>query len=276
MNDGVPTSATAADRVAADQADREQRVSAAFVALADMLVDEFDIIDLLDQLVGHCAALLAADAAGLLLGDSRNELRTVAASNEDARTMELLQLQSEQGPCVEAFQTVRQVRVPDLSLMAHRWPRFVAAAARDGAFASVHAIPLRLRGRSIGALNLFHRKPGELPEPDLALAQALADVATISILSERTIRRGETVNEQLQTALNSRRVIEQAKGVIAERLSLGMDVAFDRLRRHCRHTNQRLVEVARRVIDDDLDVETLIIPAPSTGARSSPARRHRG
>ena len=246
--------------------DREQRVSDAFVALADTLVDDYDVIDLLDQLVAHCVALLAADAAGLLLGDARQQLRVVAASSEDAQTMELLQLQSDEGPCLEAYQSVRQVRTPDLSQVAHRWPRFVEAAARAGAFASVHAIPLRLRGQAIGVLNLFHRTPGPLPETDLSLGQALADVATIGILQERAIRRGEVLNEQLQTALNSRVIIEQAKGVVAQSLGVGMDAAFDRLRRHARHNNLRLVEVARRTVTGELDLDVL-----STATSHSPA-----
>lgn len=237
--------------------DRERQVGEAFVALADTLVDDYDIIDLLDNLVGHCVSLLAADAAGIMLGDARQELRAVAASSEDARTMELLQLQSDQGPCLDCYQTHSQVRVPDVSEAAERWPMFVDAVARDGGFRSVHALPLRLRGQAIGALNLFHRDPGPLPESDLALGQALADVATIGILSERTIRHGEVLHEQLQTALNSRVIIEQAKGVIAQSQAVTMDVAFDRLRRYCRNNNLRLSEIARRIAEDGLDVTVL-------------------
>ena len=237
---------------------REQRVSAAFVALADTLVDDYDIIDLLDQLVAHCVTLLAADAAGLLLADPRGELRPVAASSEDAQTMELLQLQSEEGPCLECYRSGAQVRVPDLAGMADRWPRFTAVAAQAGAFASVHAIPLRLRGQAIGALNLFHHTPGALPDADLALGQALADVATIGILQERAIRRGEVVNEQLQTALNSRIIIEQAKGVLAQHLGVSVNAAFDRLRTYARGNNLRLVEVARRCVAGELDVLTSV------------------
>lgn len=244
---------------------REQAVSDAFVALADTLVDDYDIIDLLDQLVAHCVTLLAADAAGILLADARGELRLVAASSEDAQTMELLQLQAEEGPCVECYRTATQVRVPDLSEVAQRWPRFVAAVAQAGAFVSVHAIPLRLRGKAIGALNLFHRTPGALPETDLALGQALADVATIGILSERAVRHGEVVNEQLQTALNSRVIIEQAKGVLAQRLKVPMDTAFDRLRRYSRHNNLRLAEVARQCVAGELNLDDLSLSRSPTG-----------
>lgn len=241
---------------------REQHVSDAFVALADTLVDDYDIIDLLDQLVAHCVSLLAADAAGLLLADPRGELRPVAASSEDAQTMELLQLQAEEGPCLECYRTAAQVRIPDLARMADRWPRFTAAAAEAGAFVSVHAIPLRLRGQAIGALNLFHATPGPLPEVDLALGQALADVATIGILQERAIRHREVLSEQLQTALNSRVIIEQAKGVLSQQLGVPMDTAFDRLRRYARGNNLRLAEVARRCITGELNRDLMFAATP--------------
>lgn len=240
--------------------DRERQVSQAFVTLADTLVDDYDIIDLLDKLVEQCVALLAADAAGILLGDARRELRAVAASSEDAATMELLQLQSDQGPCLDCFSSVAPVSVPDITAadeVAARWPAFVEAVTRDGVFRSVHALPLRLRGQAIGAMNLFHRRPGPLPDADLALGQALADVATIGILSERAIHHGEVVNEQLQAALHSRVVIEQAKGVIAQSQGVGMDVAFDRLRRYCRHHNLRLSKVARQIAEDRYDTSAL-------------------
>jgi GAF domain-containing protein len=249
--------------------EREQRVSEAFVALADTLVDDYDIIDLLDQLVAHCVALLAADAAGIMLADPREQLRPVAASSEDAETMELLQLQSDEGPCLEAYRTAAQVRIPDLSQVAGRWPRFVAAVVRSGGFASVHAIPLRLRGQAIGALNLFHRDPGPLPDADLALGQALADVATIGILQERAIRRSEVLNEQLQTALNSRVVIEQAKGVVAQHFGVGMAAAFDRLRGYCRSNNLRLAEVARQLVDRELDLDVLTLETARLTRRPS-------
>jgi GAF domain-containing protein len=236
---------------------REALVSRAFVSLADTLVDEYDIIDLLDRLVGFSVELLAADAAGILLGDARQELQVVAASSEDAQLMELLQLQADEGPCLDCFQTVAAVSVPDLADTVGRWPGFVAAVSQRGAFRSVHALPMRLRGHAIGAMNLFHREPGPLPPTDLALGQALADVATIGILSERAIRHGEILNEQLQSALNSRVIIEQAKGVLSQRGELSMDMAFDRLRRYARGNNLRLSDVARRVIDTDLAAAVL-------------------
>ncbi len=251
------------------QPQREQQVSQAFAALADTLVDDYDIIDLLDKLVAHSVELLAADAAGLMLGDARHELRVVAASSEDATTMEMLALQADEGPCLECYRTVAQVRVPDLADKTEQWPAFTAAVERGGAFRSVHALPLRLRGQAIGALNLFHRQPGPLPEADLALGQALADVATIGIMQERAIRRGEVLNEQLQTALNSRIVIEQAKGVIAQKTDLRMDAAFALLRGHARGNQLRLGEVARQIVARELDPATL---SPSRPTVPDPAR----
>ncbi|MBW0114821.1 GAF and ANTAR domain-containing protein [Pseudonocardia abyssalis] len=250
--------------------DREERVGRAFVALADSLVDDYDVVDLLSRLVVHSVELLAADAAGLLLADSRQELRVVAASSEDATTMELLALQSDEGPCLECYRSAAQVRVPDLADRTATWPAYTVAVERSGAFRSVHALPLRLRGQAIGVLALFHRNPGPLPEPDLLLGQALADVATIGILSERAIRRGTVLNEQLQSALDSRVVIEQAKGVVSQRTGLGMDEAFTLLRSYARRSNTRLAEISRQIVDRELDPAALPVPRP---ARSGPRTR---
>jgi GAF domain-containing protein len=236
---------------------REAMVLRAFVELADTLVDDYDIIDLLDRLAGYCVELLAADSAGILLGDAQSTLRVVASTNEQTEWMELLQLQADEGPCVECYRTGVAVSVPDLTAAAVRWPRFIAALARGGRYGSVHALPLRLRGEAIGTLNLFHHLPGALPDADLAMGQALADVATIGILSERAISRGEVLTEQLQTALTSRIIIEQAKGVLAQRGGLGMDVAFDRLRRYARNHHLRLSDVARQVVLTDLSAHVL-------------------
>lgn len=188
--------------------DDRERLGRAFVELADTLVDDYDIVDLLDRLVGHSVQLLAADAAGIVLADTRQQLRVMASSNEDAELMELLQLQNDQGPCLDCYRKAAPVSVPDLAQARQHWPLFVDAVTQRDAFRAVHALPLRLRGRAIGALNLFSTHPGPLPDTDLALGQALADVATIGILHEQAIRRAETLSEQLQTALNSRLVIE--------------------------------------------------------------------
>jgi transcriptional regulator with GAF, ATPase, and Fis domain len=187
-------------------------------------------------------------AAGVLLTDQRGALRVVAASTEQTRLLELLQLQTDQGPCPECFHTGRPIVVADLTAATGRWPRF-AAEARKAGFASVHAVPMRLRTGVIGALNLFHTQPGALDEATLRLGQALADVATIGLLQARAIRQQETLAEQLQTALNSRVVIEQAKGVLAERRHVDMDQSFTLLRSTARTNNRRLSDLARAVVD---------------------------
>ena len=232
--------------------DREHLVSTAFTRLADTLVDEYDVIDLLDRLVGYSVDLLAVEAAGIVLGDVRGTLRVVAASNDDAQLVELLQLQNDEGPCLVCFRTATAVSVLDLADVVDRWPRFTATVDAQRVFRSVHALPLRLRQESIGALNLFNGRPGPLSEADLSLGQALADVATIGILSERAVRHGEILNEQLQAALNSRVIIEQAKGVLTQKGKLSMDAAFDRLRSYARSRNLRLSEVARQVVETDI------------------------
>jgi GAF domain/ANTAR domain len=244
---------------------REQLLSRAFVGVADTLVDDYDVVELLDRLVGYSVELLGADAAGILLVDSQRGLRVVASSNEDVELMELLQLQADQGPCVDCVRTGTQVSVANLDDTAARWPVLAAAMTTRGVFRSVHALPLRLRREAIGAMNLFYRRPGALPEADLVLGQALADVATIGILSERAIRRGAVLNEQLRTVLSSRALIEEAEGIVARHGGLSRNAAFDRLRHYSRNRHERLGQVARRVVVGDLHPEMLDIPTGTAG-----------
>ena len=232
----------------------ERLVAEAFVELADTLVDDFDVMDFLHQVTVRCAQVLGVSAAGVLLADQRGALRVAAASTEQTRLLELLQLQTDQGPCPACFHTGRPIAVADLSAATNRWPRFTAEARRAG-FASVHALPMRLRTDIIGALNLFGSRPGALDQDTLRLGQALADVATIGLLQARAIHHRETVAEQLQTALNSRIIIEQAKGVIAERRQLDMEQSFTLLRGTARTNNRRLSELARAVVDGSETLE---------------------
>jgi GAF domain-containing protein len=219
-------------------------LSDTFVDLADTMVADFDVIDFLHMLTDRSVRLLAASAAGVMLADPRGELRVAAASSEEAGLLELFQLQNDQGPCLECFRTGRPVTATDLTGPDRRWPRFAQAAVHAG-FATVEALPMRLRDQVIGALNLFRAEPDPFDPADLRIAQALADVATIGLLHERSVRRREAVAEQLQGALNSRVVIEQAKGKLAERLGIDMDRAFTMLRDYARTTNQHLTDVAR-------------------------------
>ncbi len=223
-------------------------LSDTFVDLADTMIADFDVIDFLHMLTDRSVRLLSVSAAGVLLSDLRGQLRVAAASSEAAGLIELFQIQNDQGPCLDCFRTGQPVTAVGLAGLEQRWPRFAVTAAQAG-FDNVHALPMRLRDQVIGALNLFGTGTSPLGQADLRIGQALADVATIGLLQERNVRRAETLAEQLQSALNSRVVIEQAKGRLAERLGLDMDQAFALLREHARSTNQRLTDVARNIID---------------------------
>jgi transcriptional regulator with GAF, ATPase, and Fis domain len=239
-----------------------QLLAAAFVSLADTLVADYDVIDLLHGLTIECVRLLPVDAAGLLLSDQRGNLRVVSSSTEQARLVELFQIEADEGPSLDCFRTSRPVPVADLAEADERWPRFAARARAEG-FRSLHTLPLRLRADTIGALTLFRTAPGLLGVEDADVGQALADVATIGILQERAVRRHEIVAEQLQAALNSRVIIEQAKGVLAERGGVDMPEAFAVLRRYSRNNSLRLSDVARSVVDRSLDTGPMFAP-PAT------------
>jgi len=230
---------------------RETMLAKAFVELADSLVTDFDVVDLLTVLVDRCVDVLDVGAVGLMLVAPDGELRVVVSSSEAMRILELFELQSQEGPCLDCYRTGLPVVNQDLATVDGRWPRFRDEALGAG-FQSVHALPMRLRGQVIGALNLFHIEPGEMRHADVEAAQALADVATIAILSNRAAQEFQVVNEQLTQALNSRILIEQAKGMVAERMGLDMEGAFRVLRNHARNHNLKLHDVAQSVIDGSL------------------------
>jgi GAF domain-containing protein len=238
---------------------REQPLADAFVLLADTLVDDFDIVDLLDRLVATCVSLLGITAAGLLLDDQKGNLAVVASSSEQTRLLEVFQLQNNEGPCLECIRTGKVVASGNLESLSDRWPRFAPAAVAVG-FRSVAALPLRLRNQTIGGLNLFDESAEAVTSDDQRLAQALADVATIGILQQRSVHRSTIVAEQLQHALNSRVAIEQAKGVLAERNQIEMDAAFGALRQYSRNHNIKLTEVAHAVVRGDLEPTQPISP----------------
>jgi GAF domain-containing protein len=226
---------------------RETLLARTLVELADNLVADFDVVDLLTVLVDSCVDVLDVGAAGIMLAAPDGELRVMASSSEAMRVLELFELQARQGPCLDCYRTGAPVVNQDLSAGRERWPRFATEALAAG-FHSVHALPMRLRGTIIGALNLFHVEPGEMRRSDLDAAQAFADVATIALLQHRATVEAHVLNEQLSGALNTRIVIEQAKGVVAERQGLDMEQAFATLRNHARNHNRRLADVANDVI----------------------------
>ena len=238
---------------------REALLSRTLVELADTLVDDFDIVDLLTTLSDRCVVVLDIAAAGIMLVAPDGELRAVSSSNEAMRVVELFELQSQEGPCLDCFRTGLPVVNADLTSVNGRWPFFAAVAVEAG-FRAVDALPMRLRSQVIGALNLFRTEPGSLNDEDVVVAQALADMATIALLQHRTTLETQLVNEQLNQALTSRIIIEQAKGMIAERERVDMQGAFDRLRTHARNHNRRLADVANDITDGTIDLTTLDEP----------------
>ncbi|MFD0360784.1 ANTAR domain-containing protein [Nocardia sp. GCM10030253] len=245
---------------------REGPLVRALVELADTLVADYDVIELAQRLVDDCVHLLTVDAAGILLAAPGVGLQVLASTTEQARLLELFQVRAEEGPCVLAYNTGRVVVVEDLTAEMARWTAF-AERALDAGFHAVCAVPMQLRDERVGVLNFFCTAAGALPARDVMVAQALADMATIGILHQRVLTRTEAVNRQLQVALNTRIVIEQAKGVLAERGGFDMDEAFHRLREHARGNNIRLSDLARAIVEGTVD--TKIWGGPTSVARAS-------
>jgi GAF domain-containing protein len=230
---------------------REALLARTLVELADTLVDDFDVAELLTLLTHRCVEVLDVSAAGLMLRAPEGDLRVMASSSEAMRLLELFELQSQEGPCLDCYRSGAPVVNQHLATVDRRWPHFAPVALEAG-FQSVHALPMSLRGVAIGSLNLFRAHEGGMEDADVVAAQAFADVATIAILQHRAVLEAQVINQQLSQALNSRIVIEQAKGMLAERAGLDMEQAFGGLRNYARGHNLRLVDVAQAVIDGTL------------------------
>lgn len=225
----------------------ERSLAAVLVELSDTLVDDFDTVEFLHRLCGYSVQLFDVGAAGVMLVDERRQLRVIAASSEEVEVLELFQIQRDQGPCLDSHRAGRPVLAHTPEELRRRWPAFGERLRHH--FESVYALPLRLRGEALGALNLYGRTPNALDDEDALVGQALADIATISLLQERALREATVLSEQLQRALESRVVIEQAKGKLAERHAIDVGAAFERLRANARRQNAKLVDVARSVLD---------------------------
>ena len=236
-----------------------ERLAEVFVEVADTLVDEFDLIEFLQRLAAHTSDLFDARAAGLLLADHRGRLQLMAASDERSEMLELFQVQAREGPCQDCYTQGTAVINADLTQAGDRWPTFAPRAVAAG-YRSVHAFPLRLRNQTLGALNVFGTDTGRMDATDIRIVQALADVATIGLLQQRAIQHGNDLTDQLQGALNTRIVIEQAKGMVAQARGITPDQAFDMLRRYCRRNSLGLTDVANRVISDVTSVPDLMAP----------------
>ena len=239
---------------------REQDLLAAFIEFADTIVDEYDVVEFLHRLAGRCVELVDASEAGIMLADRDGTLHYVASSSERMRLIELFELQHDEGPCLDAFRDGVAVHGALDDDATASWPHF-APHAREVGFASVSALPMRLRAEVIGALNLFSTSVGPMSDEDKEVAQALADIATIGILQERALSDAHVVTSQLEGALGSRIVIEQAKGAVAERDGVSIDEAFDQLRAYSRNHNQLLRHVAQEIVDGTLSSDTLGQPS---------------
>lgn len=235
----------------------EALLAQTFVTFADTLVTDFDVVDFLSMLANRSVELFDAGDAGIMLADPQGRMHVAASSSHQMRLLELFEVQHDEGPCPDAYRTGVAVQSDDLQAETDRWPKFAPEALRAG-FRSVFAFPMRLRDDTIGALNLIRVQPGSLREGELQAAQALADVATIGILHHRAAEESRLLSDQLQYALNSRVVIEQAKGVVGHQLGFGMDEAFDVLRRYSRDHNRRLVDVATAIVDGTLPADDLV------------------
>lgn len=243
---------------------REESLLRSLVEMADTLVEDYDVIDLLTGLAHRCVSLLDASAAGVMLANPDGDLALVASSSETMQLLEVFELQAEEGPCVDAFRSGRPVEQENLSGGSGRWPQFAAVAVEQG-FRSAFALPIRLRDRTVGALNLFYSTEERVEEADVVVAQAWADLAAISVLQHRAMTQAQLLNEQLSFALNSRIVVEQAKGVISERAGVSLGEAFDRLRSHARRQGLRLTEVAQSALDGTLDPSAWTDPPAGRG-----------
>ncbi len=246
---------------------REERIVETLVELSNTMADHFDVFELLHRLVERSLELMECTEVGLLLANVDGDLQVMASSSECSETLNLLQSRNQEGPCFDCYHGSTPVFSGNLRAARERWPIFAPAAVQNG-INSVHAIPMRVHGRTIGALNLFRNSIGLLAARDVLLGQGMADIAAVTLVQERAMRESRGVVQQLQSALNSRVVIEQAKGVLAERLKVSVDVAFANIRDYARAHNSRLVDVAREVIDGRLDAAALAKLSPERNVQA--------
>lgn len=253
---------------------RDEVLFATLLELADTATNGFDLVSMADRLVGACVEVLGVTAAGIMLADQRKSLRVFASTNEETRMLELFELQNNDGPCLEAFGTGKQIAGVDLSQFTTRWPRFAAAAMSAG-INTAYAVPMRLRDQTIGALNLFQSGTEPMSSHDLSVAKVMADMAAIGIINHWSIRQQEVLAQQLQSALNTRVTIEQAKGVVAERQGVSMSEAFEYLRSTARASRRPIAEVAVETVTGQGSVAALrpfeAAGEPPATPRPSPA-----
>jgi len=249
-----------------------ETVAATFLQLVDTTGDDFDPLEVLTMLSRRCVDLFDASSSGILLADTHDGVQAIAASSEQATLLELFQIDNQEGPGLDAFRSGDAICHGDLSAVSP-WPQFARAAA-DVGIVAVHAFPMQAHDTVVGSLNLFMSKPGTLSDADVTLAQAFANAAAIGLLQNKTVSDLHQLTAQLERALSSRVIIEQAKGTIAERAGVGMDEAFEQLRSYARTHKMKLTNVALAVVAHtltDSEIENL-----SVGAAPSLDTEHRG
>ncbi|WP_291039880.1 GAF and ANTAR domain-containing protein [Herbiconiux sp.] len=229
----------------------ETAFAEAIVELADTLRPEHDVIDTMDRLVAAATAVTPAVDAGIVLADAQGALRVVASTSERAAEVEEAQLGADEGPCLEAYRSAAPVESTRLDAERDRWPRFVELAEQSG-FRAVYAVPLTLRGHHLGAVGIFFDRPEALDDRSAALVQAMAQVATIAVVQQRTIAEHADLAAQLQRALDARVLIEQAKGLVASRHGISIDAAYQLLRGQARREQRRLRDLAEELVNGHL------------------------
>ncbi len=239
--------------------EREVPVAQALVEMASTFVSDFDVVELSTSLASSCVELTGISAAAVMVATEEGELRVLGSSSEETRVLELFELQAEEGPGLDAFRSAEPVDPVVLHAGGGPWPRFSAAALSQG-YQSVSAFPLRFREMTIGALSLFSAGRAALSEHDAVVAGALADCAAIGIVAHRSVDEQQRTIDQLSNALRSRIVIEQAKGIIAERAGVDLPEAFDRLRGYARDHGLRLTDVAHAAVEGTLGPEAWASP----------------
>lgn len=242
---------------------REQKINAAFVAMTDALMNEYDVVDLLSTLLKACADVLEMDAGGILLADAAGDLELVASTSEEAQVVETIIIAAGEGPCIDCYTTGEHVSVPDIDAAAKEWPKFHASAIEQG-FRSTYAVPMKLRDDVMGVMNILSSAHREISEEDGRIAQALADLAVLGVLHERNFRAPYAITEQLHLVLDTRILIEQAKGVLVQRENLTMTEAFDALRAYARVNGMTLRRVAESTVHRTLATEDIVREKEST------------
>ncbi|MBW3606225.1 MAG: GAF and ANTAR domain-containing protein [Actinobacteria bacterium] len=236
--------------------------SAAFALLqrfAETLVRRYDLDEVLSDLAGELKRVLDVAGAGVMLADENNDLRFVSSSDEVLTRLEDLQIELGEGPCLRAYRTAAPVIATDLH-DDERFPNFGPRAVESGMVA-VFSYPLQYEEQVFGALNLYRREPGTLDEQQQDLGAAFSDISTLYLMHGSDDERREQVNRQLQGALDSRVIIEQAKGFVAASCGLAISDAFEVIRRYARGNGRKLREVASQIVQGHLEVDELPLPS---------------